>query len=73
MKYRYYLTQRAPSPGAQPGGFIAMKDFETRRLCVARDPLEGDQYFKAWGHVDYKEKLTEKQVEDYELKFEGLI
>ena len=65
MTYRYYLTQRPPSPGAQPKGFIAMEDYGVRK------PLSNGKL--AWGHVDYKEKLTKGQVTEYELKYGGQL
>lgn len=33
MLYKYYLKARAPSPGAQPNGFVAMEDYGVRKTC----------------------------------------
>ena len=71
MVYRYYLKLRAPSPGAQPSGFVAMKDYGTKQLCTVTDIFFDNIYFKAWGYVDYKEKLSVKQVEDFEMVYGG--
>ena len=58
--YRYYLTQRPPSPGTFPGKPTNIKSFDTRQLVseIGRP---------AWGWVEYEEALTEKQTADYEL------
>ncbi len=71
MKYKYYVKARPPSPGAQPNGFIAMKDYGVRKTCFVYDKFFNYVYFKAWGHVFYEEKLTQKQKEDYELVYGG--
>ena len=71
MLYKYYLKARAPSPGAQPNGFIAMEDYGVRKLCFVYDTFFDHVYFKAWGYVYYKEKLTQKQIDDYELVYGG--
>lgn len=55
MTYRYYMTQRPPSPGAQPKGSTNLVIYDTK--------TEG-----AWGYVEYREPLTEKQITDYELE-----
>lgn len=73
MLYKYYLQARGPSPGAQPNGFIAMEDYGVRKLCFVYDKFFDHVYFKAWGHVFYKEKLTQKQINDYELVYGGVV
>jgi len=56
--YVYYLTQRPPMPGAQPRkGLLEMKEFEDRE----RAP------YRAWGMAVYDRKLTDAEVQDYEL------
>ena len=56
--YRYYLTQRPPSPGAIPSGSINTVSFDDKQDV---DGLE------AWGYVEYDKPLTENQISDYEL------
>ena len=53
--YRYYMTQRPPGPGAQPRGSINIVAYDAK--------TDG-----AWGYIEYKEPLTDKQVENYELE-----
>jgi len=55
MTYRYYMTQRPPSPGAQPRGSINVVSYDNKK--------DG-----AWGYVEYEKPLTDKQVKDYELE-----
>lgn len=56
--YRYYLTQRPPSPGAIPNKFINAESFDDRTLI-------GNH--KCWGWVEYDRKLSDKEISDYEL------
>ena len=56
--YRYYTTQRPPSPGAQPSGATNIVSFDTKKII---DGVE------AWGYVEYDKPLTAKQINDYEL------
>lgn len=58
--YRYYLTQRPPSIGTFPKKAVEIESFDSREFVeeIGRP---------AWGWVEYKEPLTEKQVYDYEL------
>ena len=72
MLHKYYLKARAPSPGAQPSGFVAMEDYGVRKTCFVYDIFFDYIYFKAWGHVYYQEKLTQKQIDDYELVYGGI-
>ena len=73
MLYKYYLKARAPSPGAQPSGFVGKVDYENRKIVGENNKTSGEvEYFKAWGHVFYKEKLTQKQIDDYELVYGGV-
>lgn len=52
--YRYYLTQRPPSPGTFPKGTTNVVSFD--------DKTDG-----AWGYVEYDKSLTKQQISDYEL------
>ena len=77
MLYKYYLKARGPSPGAQPSGFVAMEDYGVRKTCRKKcfgyEKFFDDVYFKAWGYVYYEEKLTQKQIDDYELVYGGVV
>lgn len=59
--YRYYSTQRPVTLGTFPGKPINIHNFDTRESVC------GGQ-MQAWGYVEYKKPLTEKQMNDYELK-----
>ncbi len=59
--YRYYSTQRPVTPGTFPGKPANIQNFDTRESVC------GGQ-MQAWGYVEYKKPLTEKQMKDYELK-----
>lgn len=62
--YRYYSTQRPVDIGTFPkteGGPEHIENYDKR------GPVE-DGRFLAWGHLDYSTPLTEKQMEDYELR-----
>ena len=72
MLYKYYLQARGPSPGAQPNGFVGMVDYEVRKTCFVGVIFSHYVSFKAWGHVYYEEKLTQKQIDDYELVYGGV-
>jgi hypothetical protein len=54
-RYKYLCTQRPPGPGAIPGGAKEVEDY-------------GDKINGAWGHAIYEHKLTDRQIDDYELK-----
>lgn len=58
--YRYYLTQRPPSPGTFPGKPANLTAFNTRQYVSEIER-------QAWGWVEYEGPLTEKQAADYEL------
>lgn len=64
--YRYYLTQRPPMPGASPRhpGMI-MADYGYKK-CVYSG-------IKAWGHADYPQKLSDRDITDYELVYGGQL
>ncbi|MDE6388944.1 MAG: hypothetical protein K2L82_14180 [Lachnospiraceae bacterium] len=59
---RYYSTQRPVMPGGFPekGKVENIVNFDKRKYCAE---IESE----AWGYIDYKEPLTEKQASDYEL------
>lgn len=65
--YKYYSTQRPVDlltypnpPDNQP---VEIVNYD----CDSRIPVQGE-LFRAWGELTYRKPLTEKQMEDYELK-----
>lgn len=65
--YRYYSTQRPVDigtypkpPDNQPLSIVNYDDDRRRRVADGR--------LMAWGELTYAKPLTEKQMEDYELK-----
>ena len=62
--YKYYSTQRPVDIGTFPkteGGPVRITNFDERK------PF-GKDNCRAWGFLEYKQPLTEKQIDDYELK-----
>ncbi|MEG1774670.1 MAG: hypothetical protein RR320_07440, partial [Oscillospiraceae bacterium] len=63
--YKYYSTQRPVDLGTFP------KSAENKPLDIinydARIPVEGGA-FRAWGELRYPAPLTQKQMDDYELR-----
>lgn len=55
-KYTYFYKLRGPSPGAQPKGFIAVKD-----SIIIKD---GERYR---GYVVYDRPLKKEEIEEYDL------
>ena len=64
--YRYLCTNRPPMPGGIPKGAANVECFEPYRT---EDP--GGHPCIVWGAVEYTRKLTEDEVADYELIFDG--
>ena len=62
--YRYYSTQRPVDIGTFPKTEAGPENIEN---YDKRIPVENGR-FEAWGHLDYSAPLTEKQLEDYELR-----
>lgn len=63
-KYRYYSTQRPISPGTYPNGEnkpVSIENFDERQA------VENGQ-LQAWGYLEYNEPLSQKEMNDYELK-----
>lgn len=60
MAHRYYTLYRPPSPGAVPKGFTDANVFGERTYIK-------EIGHAAWGTVDYKEPLSQKDISDYEL------
>lgn len=60
--YRYYSTERPVSPGSFPKKQgCEIENYENKTFI----PSIG---FSAWGHIDYLEPLSDKEVKEYELK-----
>lgn len=61
MAYRYYLTQRPPTPGAVPESrkVTAVEDFGWKKYV--------QKIGEAYGYVEYREPLTPEQIREYEL------
>ena len=62
--YKYYSTQRPIGIGTFPKSDnepIGIENFDSRK------PVEGGA-FQAWGVLTYKTPLTQKQMDDYELR-----
>jgi len=62
--YRYYLLMRGPGPGAIPKVWdnlvTKVEDFGTKKYVE-------EIGCKAWGYVEYLHRLTDKQLDAYEL------
>ena len=58
--YKYYLTQRGPGPGCQPKGCNITCDYGFKKHVE-------EIGCNAWGYVEYKNRLTVKEISDYEL------
>lgn len=58
--YKYYTVRRPPDIGSVPKDFVNIKSYGELKQ------LEKSGYH-AWGEVEYKRKLTDKEIYDYEL------
>lgn len=65
--YKYYSTQRPVDiltfPEPPDNKPVEIVNYE----CDARIPVQGEN-FRAWGELTYAKPLTEKQMDDYELR-----
>lgn len=61
--YKYYVLYRPIGIGTVPNGFVEKIDYEERQRVK-------DTTYKAIGEVYYEERLSEKEIYDYELKEE---
>lgn len=62
--YKYYSTQRPVDIGTYPkteNGPVKIINFDKRTIFE-------DENCRAWGFLEYKNPLTEKQIDDYELR-----
>ena len=63
-KYRYYSTQRPIALGTYPNGEnkpVVIENFDDRQT------VENGQ-LQAWGYLEYEKPLSQKEMNDYELK-----
>jgi hypothetical protein len=58
--YKYYLLLRGRSIGTQPDGYVGWTDYTEQRFV----PEIGRN---AWGELYYDNKLTDREVKNYEL------
>ena len=57
----YYMTQRPPSPGTHPkAGLVCTLEYDGKQFV----PKIG---MEAWACLTYNRKLTDMEVDDYEL------
>ena len=61
--YKYYVLYRPIGIGTVPNGFVEKINYEERQRVK-------DTTYKAFGEVYYEERLSEKEIYDYELKEE---
>lgn len=65
--YRYFSTLRPVAPGTFPKeGVVEIHNFDRRKFVEEID-------WNAWGYIDYRRKLTDKEIHDYELAYGGEI
>lgn len=62
--YRYYVTQREPSPGAVPNS--KENPITDTGIFMYRKYIEEIDR-NAWGWVEYKKPLTDREFNEYEL------
>ena len=60
VTYKYYTKRRPPDIGTIPKDFVNIKSYGERKTVMANG-------MQAWGEVVYNRKLTEKEINDYEL------
>ena len=60
VTYKYYTKRRPPDIGTIPKDFVDIKNYGERKPVMASG-------MQAWGEVVYNRKLTEKEINDYEL------
>ena len=61
--YKYYVLYRPIGIGTVPNGFVEKINYEESQRVK-------DTTYKAFGEVYYEERLSEKEIYDYELKEE---
>lgn len=72
-QYLYFLTERPVDFGTTPnGGFIDFENYRTRRPVSVYNQ-DTKQYIccKAWAYIYYKRKLTQDEINNYELVYGG--
>ena len=63
--YRYLCTNRPPMPGGVPRGAVHVEYDEYTVEDI------GGHVRRVWGAVEYDHKLTDKEIDDYELIEDG--
>ena len=63
--YKYYSTQRPIDIGTYPQSYFNKPIHMT--VYTGREQVEGEA-FRAWGDLSYAQPLTEREMEDYELR-----
>lgn len=63
MNYRYYCPARPPEPGAVPPGAVRVEYADEDGYMMDE---EGTSH-AAWGFVEYDRKLTDAEIDRYEL------
>lgn len=66
--YKYYLMERTPGPGCQPGAGL----FKTEDYGYQRDNCMGGMV-RAWGFALYRRLLSQDEVKAYELAYGGEV
>ena len=66
--YKYYLMEREPGPGCQPGAGL----FKTEDYGYKRGECMGGMV-RAWGFALYQRILSQEEVRDYELAYGGEV
>lgn len=65
--YKYYLMERPPGPGCQPGaGIFKTEDYGYQRECMGG-------MVRAWGFALYRRILSQEEVMAYELAYGGEV
>ena len=61
--YKYYTLHRPIDIGSVPNNFIIFINYETKEKI-------NNTSIEAWGEVYYENRLSQKEIKDYELKEE---
>lgn len=61
--YKYYTLHRPVDIGTVPKGFINFINYDSR------EPIRNTK-IQAWGEVYYENRLSQKEIKDFELKEE---
>lgn len=73
-QYLYFLTERPVDFGTCPKGFIEYENYDTKKSELVPRRIDGCIKMKrieAYAHVYYPQKLSQEDVEKYELTYGG--